>query len=89
LAGRAQAGQEPPAATARSLGNEARWLRRPAGPNERAPAEIYAEANLTDSFGAAMPHARILCLRRHFFCMPTETLPSLVMDVFDDMIDDQ
>jgi hypothetical protein len=24
-----------------------------------------------------------------FFCMPTETLPSLVMDVFDDMIDDQ
>jgi hypothetical protein len=48
-------------------------------PECRAPAEIYAEANLTDIFGAPTPHARILCLSRHFFCMPTERLPSLVM----------
>jgi hypothetical protein len=48
-------------------------------PGCRAPAEIYARADLADSTGAVVPHARILCLSRHFFCMLTETLPSLVM----------
>lgn len=48
-------------------------------PGCRAPAEVYARADLADSTGTLMPHARILCLSRHFFCMPTDRLPSLVI----------
>jgi hypothetical protein len=45
-------------------------------PNCSAPAEVYAEA-IHSSTGGPVPHARTVCLNRHFYQLPVEYIPGM------------
>ena len=41
-----------------------------------APAEVDQVRDL-DSTAGPVPHARVYCARRHWFCMPVDGLPGM------------
>lgn len=45
-------------------------------PNCSTPAEVYAET-VHDSTDGPVPHARTVCLNRHFYVLPVECIPDM------------